>query len=141
MSDPKSLVVDARVVRAFVKFNPAYDILRGGVITADAQPDRISKKMKVVVKWDGTYVSINEIAIEDLMLESEAKALVSKLEVQWQGIQERAKAKLEEAAKSIEDAVKIAKEGDIDLFDMYEATRPLLHAMDEAGWQTSSLSC
>lgn len=49
--------------------------------------------------------------------------------------------KLAEAAKLINEAASMAESKGKDLQDMYEATRPLERAMENAGWRTSSWHC
>jgi len=100
----------------------------------------------VVVEWDNG--NVQKVTARSLMNESEADAEEAKLTAEQSKMEEefevaRAKiaAKMNESAAALREAAKLAKEAGADLQDFYDETRPLLRAMDAAGWSTSSLSC
>ena len=73
--------------------------------------------------------------------EDEARVENTRLKQEWQTIDAQAKPLLDNAASLISQAAKITKQNGHDLSEMFELTRGLLRAIDEAGWRTSSLSC
>jgi hypothetical protein len=77
----------------------------------------------------------------DLMLEADAKSALNDLEDAFNKLQDELKVKIVEAANLIKEAGDIAEEHGEELAEMHDATDPLLSAMDNAGWRTSSLSC
>ncbi len=89
----------------------------------------------VAVEWaDGTLAKVNVNDIQTcLSIEEEFKALQSQVGD-----------KIAAAAELLNEANKLAGEAGYclgDSYDFYEQVRPLLRAMDNAGWSTSSLSC
>jgi hypothetical protein len=100
----------------------------------------------VIVEWNDGRLDKRDIKV--LLNEvdgiAENQRLVdeqSKLEDEFAKAEEACRAKLEEAAKLINEAAAIAESGGVDLQEMYDATRPLERAMDNAGWRTSSWHC
>jgi hypothetical protein len=65
----------------------------------------------------------------------------SDLEKEWAETEKLVKVKMEKAAALIKGAIKIAKKHNLELNELYDGVKPLLDAMEEAGWQTSSLMC
>ena len=101
----------------------------------------------VVVEWKDSG-QLQKVTPRSLLTESEAMAkeeewqvAAIQLEKDFDKVTKKVKAKMEEVASLVDEAAKLAKAGGHDLYDMYEAVRPLLRAMDRAGWSTSSLSC
>jgi hypothetical protein len=92
-------------------------------------------------KARGKAPTIKRYEANDLMSEAEAKDALDALENDFNKLQDDLKLKLAEAVKIIEEANKIAEDNGESLAEMHEATDPLLNAMDNAGWRTSSLSC
>lgn len=76
-----------------------------------------------------------------LLPEDEAKAKLSSLETDFKNVEKQVKVKLKEAADSIREANKLAKEIGTNLFDMGAGYGSLYSAMDAAGWHTSSFGC
>jgi hypothetical protein len=64
-----------------------------------------------------------------------------RLEAEFARVEEVVKEKLAEAAKLVNEAAKLASDADTDIQEMYDATRPLERAMENAGWRTSSWHC
>ena len=100
---------------------------------------------KLLVEWDELgwrqTSKIERVDESGLVTEAEAEAAHNKLEAEFEALSDKVQEKLEEAAKLIREAGKIASDGGESLHDMYEVTEPLINAMDFAGWNTSSWSC
>jgi hypothetical protein len=106
-----------------------------------------------IVEWDGgtlTKVDINHLLTEadglaeNKRLTAENKRLTDekdRLEREFKKVQDECKSKMEQAATLIKEAAKLAQSHGQDIQDMYEVTRGFEHAMDEAGWRTSSWHC
>lgn len=95
---------------------------------------------KVWVKWiEGEREGEEEeIDVKVLSLES-AK---SDLEKEFKVVEKQIKEKMKTAAALIKEANKMAKAaGARNLQDMYEASSPLVSAMDSSGWRSSSWGC
>ena len=64
------------------------------------------------------------------------------LDKEFKVAEKQIKEKLKEAGKLVREADKIAqKAGAYSLERMYDATRPLVNAMDDSGWRSSSWGC
>lgn len=98
---------------------------------------------KVWVKWiEGDYLdSLDEdemeVDLKILMLESER----SEIEQEFKKVSKEIKEKMKEAAKLVNDAGKLAKQAHAVLESMYDVTSPLIDAMDNNGWRSSSWGC
>jgi len=99
-----------------------------------------------VVEWDNGHVQ--KVTARSLMSESEAEVEeqrlneeATKLEQEYEKARSRIAAKIDEAAQALREATKIAEASGSELQDFYDEVRPLMRAMDAAGWSTSSLSC
>lgn len=141
--EDKDLIVGTRVAKAFDRFNQyENDICKGEIIGIGKCP--MTGKPKYAVKWDESWMNglvPKESYAGDLMFEAEANALWSKLESEFKAVENHIKDKLQVAARAIAEASEIASGAKMDLSSMWEATRPLMNAMDEVGWRTSSLNC
>ena len=98
---------------------------------------------KIQVKWDDNWVQprVSTLSANELMPESEANDILSKLEDEYEAYTSPIRTKLEQAAKLLEEANELAKEHDRELAEWHDVTDPLLGAMGNIGWRTSSLSC
>lgn len=108
--------------------------------------DKLASQGKVFVqwekRWDNDSDRLNEVNVKDLLLESEAKDKLSELEKEYQELENQILPKMKEIAKLIKESNKLAKKGGYEsLSEMYEVTGNLYHAMDQAGWNTSSWGC
>lgn len=112
------------------------DVTRGLVkaITADGG---------VMVKMDATWHKPNPAKFDanDLMPETEADVILSKLEAEFEAWAGPIREKLEQAGALLKEAGKLAEKQGRDLSEMYDLTDPLTSAMDDIGWRTSSLTC
>jgi len=114
-----------------------YGSLVGVVRTKEAAPG------KVWVKWiEGDYLDSldedeSEIDLKLLILESER----STIEQEFKKVSKEIKEKMKEAAKAVNEAGKLAKSAHASLQSMYDEVRPLVDAMDNNGWRSSSWGC
>lgn len=99
-----------------------------------------------IIEWDDGRLAkmdikylLNEVTgiAENQRMQDEQ----AKLEEEFARVEEIVKEKLAEAAKLVNEAAKLASDADTDIQEMYDATRPLERAMENAGWRTSSWHC
>jgi uncharacterized protein YndB with AHSA1/START domain len=109
----------------------------GGKITA------ITEDGEILVKWDDEWMNRNPkiFMATDLQPELSAKEEYTRLEEEFKQLNKELQAKMTEAGNLIKDAAKLAEKHGKELVNMFDACGPLLSAMDQAGWQTSSLGC
>lgn len=93
------------------------------------------------VKWDFSWVKFNNLKLENLVPEEEYRQKYNELELEFNTESDKIKLKMEEASELILEASLSAKKLGFNLVDMYDAVNPLLRAMDNVGWSTSSLNC
>jgi hypothetical protein len=112
------------------------DTTRGAVKSIDEDG-------KLSVKWDDSWVTPNpgKHDASELISEVEANKILSKLEKEFEAWAGPIREKMEETAKCLKEAGKLAAKQKKDLAEMHELTSPLISAMDDIGWRTSSLSC
>ena len=100
----------------------------------------------VIIEWDDGRLA--KMDIKHLL--SEVKGIAenqrmldeqSQLEEEFARVEVAVKDKLEEAAKLINEAASLASDAGADIQEMYDATRPIERAMENAGWRTSSWHC
>jgi hypothetical protein len=106
-----------------------------GTVT-DAKTDR----KQVFVAWDDHEYEIEDgpVDVELLTLESDQ----DRIEKEFEEVFEKVKEKMRQAAELISEAHEIALEGHAkDLASMYGAVSPLVNAMDNSGWRSSSWGC
>jgi predicted DsbA family dithiol-disulfide isomerase len=77
---------------------------------------------------------------ERVRAEARAKKERLRLEQEFEQSRELIASKFVEAAKLVEEADKLARKAGKSLYELDEA-QPLIDAMEEAGWDTSSISC
>lgn len=99
-----------------------------------------------IVEWDSG--SLQKVTLRSLLTEAEGvaqdariKEETERLQRAWEATELQVTQRLAQAAKLIDEATDLAQAAGKDVNDMYEATRPLMRALDNAGWRTSSLSC
>lgn len=96
---------------------------------------------KVWVKWiEGELVDEEdqEVDLKVLSLESNRFGL----EKEFKQVEKLVKEKMKEAAALVNEAGKLAKKAHVEsLESMYSAVSPLVNAMDNNGWRSSSWSC
>lgn len=94
----------------------------------------------VWVKWiDGDFANEEEeVEISLLTLESERESI----EKEFSALSKEIQGKMKEAAKLVKEANALAKKAHAkSLADMYDAVSPLINAMDNSGWRSSSWGC
>ena len=95
----------------------------------------------VVVKWDESDFDREEEEEVDpnlLVLESDRDALNAEFKTAQKAIEE----KMKEAAALVEEAGRMANDAHArSLQSLYKACRPLVSAMDNNGWRSSSWGC
>lgn len=98
-----------------------------------------------LVEWDKNdwekTARISKMQADDLMLESEADTKRVELEAEFAQLENKLKNKIHEAARLIKEASEIANQHNEELSSLYDITRPLMQAIDMAGWSASSLRC
>lgn len=99
---------------------------------------------KVFVKWiegeqtDDENSDGEEVDIKVLSLFSER----GNLEKEFKVVQKQVKEKVKAAAALVKEAGKLAEKGGLPpLADMYDVSSPLVSAMDNNGWRSSSWGC
>lgn len=130
-----------RVVKmtdALDHYNPNADLTLRGVIQGSSIDNG-----KVFVKWDGRWNTppIEEVDLSSLVSEEEANQKISILEQEYDKVFQQVRAKVDSAAELLLEANKLATPTGTNLFEMYEAHRALIRAMDDCGWNTSSFNC
>jgi len=93
----------------------------------------------VWVKWiEGDFdQEEEEVDLKILMLESDR----AQIEKDFKQVSKEIKDKMKEAAKIVNEAGKLARSVHSTLQEMYDATNPLVDAMDNNGWHSSSWNC
>lgn len=142
MSDNKVFNVGDRVARQVLNRRSS---LRGGSVVARGCEEHDT----YIVRWDKnkfpSYGSkkqeVEEVDVADLTIETDAKAKVKQLDADFDVLEEKIKGKLQQAAELIGEAEAMADANGEMLSELHEATYPLMNALDNAGWATSSLSC
>lgn len=100
----------------------------------------------VIVEWD--HGNLQKVSLRSLITEAEGKAQDTRikaeqerLESEWQKTEKQVAAKLQEAANAVNQAIELASKSGKELYEMYEEARPLMRALNDAGWNSSSMSC
>lgn len=122
----------------------AYGDLVGVIRSKEARPGH------VWVKWiEGEYLdSLDrdedsdedsmEIDLKILTLESDR----DEIEKEFKGLQKQIKEKMKEAAKLVNEAGELAQKAHArSLESLWDASHPLIDAMDNNGWRSSSWGC
>lgn len=103
--------------------------------------DKPAAEGHVVVQWDedcDADEEEQEVEISVLALASQK----DELEKEFEAASKEIHAKMKEAAKLVKEANKMAqKTGAPHLESMWEVTSPLVSAMDDSGWRSSSWNC
>jgi hypothetical protein len=124
-----------------VKYHPEdYDeqTLTGVVI------DKPANRGKVWVRWDEDScrdIDGDEEELDPKVLSLEANR--SELDKEFKVAAAAIKKKIEEAAKIVREANKMAQDAGVRNLEemMYDAASPLVSAMDDSGWRSSSWGC
>jgi hypothetical protein len=95
---------------------------------------------KVRVNWDRRIFKNNEYQYTNrLLTEEDARKEASRLDAEFQDLESEVLAKMVIAGQAITEAQKLAKQLGVELA-MLDIS-PLIDAMNQAGWRTSSLDC
>ena len=118
-----------------------YGELVGVIRSKEASPGH------VWVKWiDGDGLDSID-AGEDNEMEVDLKILTlasekSDIEKDFKDVSKAIKEKMKEAGKLVLEANAMAKQAHLgSLANLYDAARPLVNAMDDSGWRSSSWGC
>lgn len=115
--------------------NKDHDIIYGTV-------EDLTSKGFVLVKWDSDWYARNHstpLSPEDLDTEENLEKLAESLEIEFNETAKKIKELIAKSADLINQATALA--GDHNLSDFYEEAKPLMKALDDAGWSSSSLNC
>lgn len=99
-----------------------------------------NKPNKIIVEWDEDKI-LKSVDESTLRSKAEIDKSWSSLEEEFFAVSEKIKGKMKEAAKLLTEAHALSKKTGQDLAGMYDAIGPLLNAMDDCGWRTSSFNC
>ena len=113
----------------------------GEVIRVSPPTDNITSS-KVLVKfpsyWGDNFVELTE---NELLPLDQAQEEQNKLEGEYKRVQELVKAQLNSAAQIIQQAVAISDKSDLYVSNFgYDVSSELFAALEEAGWNTSSIA-
>ncbi len=138
IDDRVAFIADNMTKKGNLYFNE-HEATPFGVVTS-VDPD----KDKVTVKWDKKHSYMNQYHkttdSKNLMLEAECLPELSKLEAEFRVFEREIYTRLDQAGKLLLEADKLANSKGKDLAEM-EAVHPLIKAMEDIGWSTSSLHC
>jgi hypothetical protein len=103
----------------------------------------IEENGSFIVKWDAAWrkPNPNRHTTNELITEIEADKILSKLEKEFEAWAGPIRKKMEQAAKYLLEAGELASKQKKDLAELHEIVGPLISAMNDIGWSTSSLSC
>lgn len=95
------------------------------------------------IKWDDSWITPNpgKHKAEELITEVEADKILSKLEKEYEAWANPIRKKMEKAGQLLREAGELADKQNRNLSEMHEIVGPLIAAMDDVGWSTSSLFC
>lgn len=100
----------------------------------------------VVVEWSSGLMQ--KVTIRSLLTEPEADVKTSQmaeeafsLEQEWQQKASTIGDKMKIAAKLIKEADQLAHKSGHELMYLYDEVHPLMKALSDAGWSTSSMIC
>lgn len=110
--------------------------LKGSVLD-----EKSSQRGFVVIRWDDNNsfgLGDEEVDPSILVLESDKQQLDAEFEIAQKAI----KKKMEQAAALVEEAGQLATDAHArSLQHLYSVCRPLVNAMDNNGWRSSSWGC
>lgn len=118
----------------------SYGDLVGVIRSKEAKPGH------VWVKWiEGEYLDSLDTEEEGMEVDLKILTLESdrdEIEKEFKGYQQQIKDKMKEAAKLVKEAGALAQKAHArSLESLWEANRPLIDAMDDNGWRSSSWGC
>jgi len=96
----------------------------------------------VIVKWDSTYPYSDKLYPKDyVMLKEKFLEIDAKLEIEFNEIKSEINEKLSKAEKLINEANALAIKGGKDSLREFDFDRGFISSIENAGWNTSSMSC
>lgn len=103
--------------------------------------DKSAEAGKVFVQWDeNDHLDLEEEEVEISLLTLASDR--DQIELDFKAIAKLVKANMQDAARLIRESNKLAEKAHArSLADMYDAVRPLINAMDNSGWRSSSWGC
>lgn len=102
--------------------------------------DKPAKDGHVIVLWDENDWDYEEEEVEIKLLTLASDR--SEIEKEFKSVSKEIKEKMKEAARLVNEAGKLAKKAHAkSLESMYDASAPLVNAMDNNGWRSSSWGC
>lgn len=130
--------IGSRVVEDFDKWNPDEDDTERGEVVGENV-----KNGHVFVKWDSDWRKPNpsEADPSTLIPEAEADAKLSRLEKEYSDLAKQIHEKVTAAAAMLNEASALASASNLELSEMHDAVRPMMHALRNGGWRTSALHC
>ena len=117
-----------------------YDNVKDCILTGIVSDTKSKKVNHVIVNWDPNdyHFDMTEINV-NLLTHSSAQSLI---EEEFIAVEEQIRLKMEDAAKLIFEAGELSKQINLkSLESFYYATEPLIEAMDQNGWRSSSWNC
>lgn len=124
------------VARSNLKeWNEYEDDTTRGTVTA------VSENGTVSCTWDDSWVVPGTYNADELITEDKADKILAELEKEFERWAGPIRKKMEQAARCLNEARELADKQGKDLSEMHEIVGPLISAMDDCGWRTSSLSC
>lgn len=119
-----------------------YGDMLGVIRSKEAQPGH------VWVKWiEGEYLDSLDVEGEECETEVDIKILTleserDQIEKEFKDLQKQIKEKMKEAAKLVNEAGELAEKAHArSLESLWDASHPLIDAMDANGWRSSSWGC
>ena len=112
----------------------------GDYVLTGVVMDKPAGTGSVYVKFDDNDWDYDEEEVDCKLLVLESD--LDQIEVEFKAVSEEIKKKMKEAAKLVNEAGKLAKKARAgSLESMYDAVGPLVSAMDNNGWRSSSWNC
>jgi hypothetical protein len=138
----KTFEINDKVVlldQSLEKYNLDEENSTRGIVVAQSP-----KEGKILVQWTTNYYKkgkIEEVDSISLCSEVEAEEKLTKLEAEFNVWSDQAKEKVAAAAQLLREAGEITQSHGHALVEVYDLTGPLIRAMDDCGWNTSSFNC
>lgn len=96
----------------------------------------------VIVKWNSSYPYSDKVYPKDyVMLEDEFSEIDAKLEIEFNRIKSEINEMLSKAEKLINEANALAIKSGVDSLRDFNIDRGFMSSLENAGWNTSSMSC
>lgn len=140
--EEKDCIMYARVC----KISDQTPFLRGRI--AGVPQPQTSGGAIIIVEWDGAtdwprkeYIKLLVPEEEGLRQEARLHSIEVQLEQEFERLRATIAIKLQEAADLVKEAGRMAAASNHDLYDLSGECRPILNALKDHGWSSSSMSC